>query len=80
MRFRNTGPTPVRLQLSESLEGYAIVGNSSLFQGRELRAGKYMDLYLSRLPPNLRAQLIVTPEGGDKNRFFIDFNRSAPER
>ncbi len=75
LRFRNTGSTPFRLQLSEALENYAITGSDTLFTGRTLQAGKVTDLYLSRLPVELSAQLTITPEKGPRKRFQIKFTR-----
>ncbi|MCF6200300.1 MAG: hypothetical protein L3J67_13100 [Hyphomicrobiaceae bacterium] len=77
-RVRNIGTKAFRLQLSEVLKDYSIRGNNSLYRGRELRAGKASDLYLSRLPVNLRAQLTLTLEEARKSRFFIEFSRPTP--
>ena len=77
-RVRNIGTKAFRLQLSKALKEYSIRGNNSLYRGRELRAGKTSDLYLSRLPVKLRAQLTLTLEEAPNSHFFIEFTRPKP--
>ncbi len=79
LRIRNIGKTAFRLQLSKALQDYSIRGNNSLYRGRELRAGKASDLYLSRQPDKLRAQLTLTLEEARKSRFLLEFSRPAPD-
>ncbi len=79
LRVRNIGKTAFSLQLSEALQDYSIRGNNSLYRGRELRAGKASDLYLSRQPDNLQAHLTLTLGEARKSRFLLEFSRPAPD-